>query len=87
MGFFFARLDSLRDPAEICVHVWEHAQRFPQDEGALLLGETLLIFSVLVFPPVMGERSEGGSSERFFFKECNSAHLSFLPCRLQYAFA
>ena len=50
MGFFFARLDSLRDPAEICVHVWEHAQRFPQDEGALLLGETLLIFSVLVFP-------------------------------------
>ena len=50
MGFFYARLDSLRDPAEICVHVWEHAQRFPRDEGALLLGETLLIFSVLVFP-------------------------------------
>ena len=54
MGFFYARLDSLRDPAEICAHVREHAQRFPRDEGALLLGETLLIFSVLVFPPFWG---------------------------------
>ena len=33
MGFFYARLDSLRDPAEICAHVREHAQRFPRDEG------------------------------------------------------
>ena len=31
-----------------------------------LLGETLLIFSVLVLPSIWRLRSEGGSSERFF---------------------
>ena len=66
MGFFYARLDSLRDPAEICVHVWEHAQRFPRDEGALLLGETLLIFSVLVFPPRWGSALRVEAQSDFF---------------------
>ena len=66
MGFFFARLDSLRDPAEICVHVREHAQRFPRDEGALLLGETLLIFSVLVLPPSWGHALRVEAQGAFF---------------------
>ena len=41
-----------------------------------LLGETLLIFSVLVLLPIWKLRSEGGSSERFFYKK--SSYDDFL---------
>ncbi|EGK62447.1 spermidine/putrescine ABC family transporter [Centipeda periodontii DSM 2778] len=49
---------------------------FPGMKEYALLGETLLIFSVLVLLPIWKLRSEGGSSERFFYKK--SSYDDFL---------